>query len=139
GLSNVGFEADAVTYSAHAKLAAKFNGVQLAPVENLFPDLRVVKTAEEIEKIRTSCKLADACFDHVKRMIQPGASEYDIGLDIEFFFRRNGAQIAFEPVVVSGERSARPHGRASEKKLARGDFLTLDFGAKLDGYNSDIT
>jgi len=40
---------------------------------------------------------------------------------------------------VSGERSARPHGRASEKKLERGDFLTLDFGAKLNGYCSDIT
>src|SRR5204863_8806753 len=121
------------------KLVEQFDAIQLAPVEDIFPELGVVKGADEIEKIRASCKLADACFDHVKRMIQPGVSEYDIGLDIEFFFRRNGAQIAFEPVVVSGERSARPHGRASEKKLARGDFLTLDFGAKLDGYNSDIT
>jgi Xaa-Pro aminopeptidase len=139
GVAKVGFEADAVTYAEHRKLMEKFNGVQLLPVENLFPDLRAVKTSEEIEKIRAACKLADACFDHVKRMIQAGVSEYDIGLDIEFYFRRNGAEIAFEPIVVSGERSARPHGRASEKKLERGDFLTLDFGAKLDGYCSDIT
>jgi Xaa-Pro aminopeptidase len=117
----------------------KFNGVDLTPVEEIFPDLRVVKTPDEVEKIREACKLADACFDHVKRMIQVGVSEYDIGLDIEFYFRRNGADIAFDPIVASGERSARPHGRASEKKLERGDFLTLDFGCKVDGYCSDIT
>ncbi|HWA83244.1 MAG TPA: Xaa-Pro peptidase family protein [Fimbriimonadaceae bacterium] len=139
GLKEVGFEADSVTFSTHRKLAEKFDGIALTPVENLFPDLRVVKTTDEIEKIRESCKLADACFDHVKRMLQVGVSEFDIGLDIEFFFRRNGADLAFEPIVVSGERSARPHGRASEKKLEKGDFLTLDFGAKLDGYCSDIT
>ncbi|MFI5385653.1 MAG: M24 family metallopeptidase [Fimbriimonadales bacterium] len=139
GLSKVGFESDAVSYATHRKMAEKFDTVELEPVENLFPDLRVVKTSEEIEKIRAACKLADACFDHVRRMIQPGVSEFDIGLDIEFYFRRSGADLAFDPIVVSGERSARPHGRASEKKLERGDFLTLDFGAKLDGYCSDIT
>jgi len=139
GLKKVGFEADAVTYAAHRKLSEKFEGAELVAVENLFPDLRVVKTPNEIETARRACKLADACFDHVRRMIQIGVSEFDIGLEIEFFFRRNGADLAFEPIVVSGERSARPHGRASEKKLERGDFLTLDFGGKLDGYCSDVT
>jgi Xaa-Pro aminopeptidase len=139
GLSRVGFESDAVTYASHAKMVEKFGDIELIPVDGLFPDLRVVKSADEIQKIREACKLADACFDHVKRMLQAGVSEFDIGLDIEFFFRRNGADLAFEPIVVSGERSARPHGRASDKKLESGDFLTLDFGAKLDGYCSDIT
>ncbi len=139
GLRQIGFEADAITYSSHRKLAEKFNGTQLIPIEEIFPDLRMVKTSEEIEKTREACKLADACFDHVRRMIQAGVTEFDIGLDIEFFFRRNGADLAFPPIVVSGKRSARPHGRASEKKLERGDFLTLDFGAKLDDYCSDIT
>jgi Xaa-Pro aminopeptidase len=139
GLQIVGFEADAVTFAAHRKMQDKFNGIELMPVEDLFSDLRVVKTDAEIEKIRAACALADACFKHVQRMIQVGVSEWDISLDIEFYFRRNGAEIAFDPVVVSGERSARPHGRASQKKLENGDFLTLDFGAKLDGYCSDIT
>lgn len=139
GIGRIGFESDSMTYAAHRKLATKLEGIEMIPVEDLFSGLRVVKTADEIGKIRAACKLADACFDHVKRMIQVGVSEFDIGLDIEFFFRRNGADLAFDPIVVSGERSARPHGRASEKKLERGDFLTLDFGAKLDGYCSDIT
>ena len=49
------------------------------------------------------------------------------------------AELAFDPIVVSGNRSARPHGRASEKLLESGDFVTLDLGANLDGYCSDIT
>jgi Xaa-Pro aminopeptidase len=139
GLTKIAFESDAVTFASHAKMAENFAGIELVPVEGLFLNLRVVKTPDEVEKIRGACKLADACFDHVKRLFQVGVSEFDIGLEIEFYFRRSGADLAFEPIVVSGERSARPHGRASDKKLAAGDFLTLDFGAKVDGYCSDIT
>lgn len=139
GMSRLGFEADSVSYATFLKLQRAFGDIELVPVDDLFGKLRMVKSATEIEKIRQACGLADACFEHVSRMIQVGVSEWDIGLDIEFFFRRQGAELAFEPIVVSGERSARPHGRASEKKLERGDFLTMDFGAKLDGYCSDLT
>jgi Xaa-Pro aminopeptidase len=89
--------------------------------------------------MRAACALADACYTHVLRMIQTGVTEYDVALDIEFYFRRSGAELAFSPIVVSGERSARPHGVPSEKKLEKGDFVTMDFGAKLDGYCSDLT
>lgn len=139
GISRLGFEADTTSYAAYQKIQSKFGGIELVPIDDFFGNLRLVKTADEVEKIRVACKLADQCFDHVLRMIQPGVSEYDISLDIEFFFRRAGAGLSFEPIVVSGERSAFPHGRASEKKLERGDFLTLDFGAQVDGYCSDIT
>lgn len=139
GITKLGFEAGFVTVSTFEDWKKKFEGVELSPIANIIGPLRCVKSQSEIEKIRTACKLADACMEHVIRMIQPGVAEWDIGLDIEFFFRRQGADLAFEPIVVSGERSARPHGRASQKKLENGDFLTLDFGCQLDGYNSDIT
>lgn len=139
GIQKLGFESQNVTYATYAQWKEKLAPTELIPVSDFVEPLRLVKTADEIEKIRRACALADNCFDHVVRLIQAGVSEYDIGLDIEFFFRRQGADLAFPPIVVSGERSARPHGRASEKKLEHGDFVTLDFGAKLDGYNSDIT
>jgi Xaa-Pro aminopeptidase len=72
-------------------------------------------------------------------MMQPGVSEYDIQLDLEFFIKRQGAEVAFAPTVVSGPNSAKPHGKAGERKLEVGDFVTLDLGAKKDGYCSDIT
>lgn len=139
GVSQVGFESANVTYETYEELKSKLNGIQLVPVTDVFTDLRLIKSADEVQKIRAACALADRCFDHVLRLLQPGVSEYDIGLEIEFYFRRNMAQVGFSPIVASGHRSALPHGRASEKKLEAGDFVTLDFGCTLDGYNSDIT
>lgn len=140
GVNKIGFEANNTTVEQYEKLKGKFAGIELVPAADMFTDLRLVKAPDEIAKIKGACKLADKCFEHVLRMIQPGVSEWDIGLEIEFYFRRNMADIAFSPIVASGWRSALPHGRASvDKKLEAGDFVTLDFGAKLDGYNSDIT
>ncbi len=139
GIASIGFESQSVTYSTYEDWKQALNGVELVGVKSLVAPLRMIKTRSESDAVREACKLADACFDHVTRMIQPGVREYDLGLDIEFFFRRQGAELAFEPIVVSGERSARPHGGPSEKPLQRGDFVTMDFGAKLNGFCSDIT
>ncbi len=137
-IGQVSFERS-ISFDTWENWKSKMAGVQLAPAPDLITPLRMIKTPEEIAKIRNACALADACLVHIERMIQIGVAEYDIGLEIEFFFRRNKAEIAFPPIVASGENSARPHARATERKLQRGDFLTLDFGCKLDGYNSDIT
>ncbi|MFQ3586437.1 MAG: Xaa-Pro peptidase family protein [Fimbriimonadaceae bacterium] len=139
GVGELWFESAFVTHKTWSDWTAAWPDVRLTAAPNLLGPLRLVKSPEEIAKIRRACELADACMQHAFRMIQPGVTEYDINLDIEFFIRRHGAEIAFPPIVVSGERSARPHGRASEKPLAAGDFVTVDLGAKLDGYCSDIT
>lgn len=138
GITTLGFEAATTTYAAWEKLAGKI-GVDLVPAKDILSDLRMIKSEAEIAKIREACGISDACFEHVIRMIQPGVTEYDIALEIEFFTRRQGADVAFPSIVVSGERSARPHGKPSEKRLEVGDFVTMDFGARVDGYNSDMT
>lgn len=139
GLSQIAFESANTTYAAYEKLREKMPGVELTPAPDVFGELRMVKSPDEVAKIRKACAIADACFGHLTRLIQPGLTEYDLQLELEFYLRRAGAGIAFEPIVVSGERSARPHGKASEKPLAVGDFVTMDFGAQVDGYNSDLT
>ncbi len=139
GLRDLAFEAASTSYASFEKMARKMEGIALAPASDLFGELRMVKTPEEVASVRKACALADACFGHLTRLIQPGLTEYDLQLELEFYLRRAGAGIAFEPIVVSGERSARPHGKASEKVLEIGDFVTMDFGAQIDGYNSDLT
>lgn len=139
GVSRLGFEGSHVTYSTYAGWQKKMPGIELYALENFVSPLRMVKSAEEVAKIRAACGITDACFEHVLRMIQPGVSEWDIALDMEFFIRRQGAGIAFEMIIASGERSARPHGRASQRVLQLGEFLTMDFGATYEGYHSDIT
>jgi Xaa-Pro aminopeptidase len=136
---SVAFEADRVTFAVGSSLQDSLGSIKAEPDGDMINKLRLIKDASEIAKIEEACKLADACMEHAVRMLQPGVREYDILLDIEFFIRRNGAAIGFEPIVVSGARSALPHGRASEKTIEIGDFVTLDLGASLDGYSSDIT
>ena len=139
GLSSIAFDGDAVTVNTYRQWTEKIPGVELKPVQDPCAVLRMVKTPEEVAKIRDACRLTDAAFQHVLRLIQPGVAEYDIHLEIEFFLKRQGAELAFDPIVVSGARSALPHGKASEKKLEIGDFVTMDFGAKLDGWCADLT
>lgn len=101
--------------------------------------LRLIKDAFERERIRAAVAIADAAFEHVQRMLQPGVAEWDIAMELDFYMRRQGAYPAFETLVVSGERSALPHGKPTERKLQRGDFVTLDFGARYQSYCSDLT
>ncbi len=138
GVGRLGFETG-MSYSAWETWTSKFPTLEFAPMGDLIPGLMKIKTDEEVALIREACKLGDACMQRAISMVQVGVSEYDIGLDIEFYFRRNGAAIGFEPIVASGPNSAKPHARPSERKIERGDFVTIDLGCTLGGYSSDLT
>jgi Xaa-Pro aminopeptidase len=139
GISQLFFDENHIPVGTFKRWSEKFEGVELLPATDPISKLRMIKTPAEMSLIRQACRLADACLEHIQPLIRPGLREDELQLEIELFFRRNGAEAAFTPIVVSGERSARPHGTASEKPLETGDFLTLDLGAKLNGYCSDIT
>jgi Xaa-Pro aminopeptidase len=99
-----------------------------------------VKDAGELAVIREAVALADQTFTHILPHLKPGVAERDIAIEIEYFMKRAGAEgEAFGTIVASGARSAMPHGRASTKLLEAGDFVTMDFGARWNGYHSDLT
>jgi Xaa-Pro aminopeptidase len=134
------FEAGHMTVELFGKYREKLDrGIELVPTASLVETLRLIKDPEEIEKIQAACILADRAFEHIVPFLKPGAVERDVMLELEWFMRKQGADVAFDTIVASGWRSALPHGRASAKAMERGDFVTLDFGARLDGYCSDIT
>lgn len=114
-------------------------GVRLKPIGAPVEKLRRIKDADEIARLRRAAALADATFQHIQRLFQPEVAEWDIAMEIDFYLRRQGAYPAFDTIVVSGERSALPHGKPTERRLQRGDFVTVDFGARLEGYCSDLT
>ena len=91
-------------------------------------------------KIRLACGIADRGAEHIRRFIQAGMSEREIAAELEWFMRQQGAEKAsFDTIVASGWRGALPHGKASDKIVAAGEFVTLDFGALYQGYCSDMT
>jgi Xaa-Pro aminopeptidase/Xaa-Pro dipeptidase len=136
---NVGFEADAVLYSQFSEL---LNGLEttLRPVTGIVEPLRAVKNADEVQHIRHAAQIADVALEHVQARIRPGVTEREIALELEFEMRRAGADgPAFEIIVASGERGAMPHGTASDKVIADGELVTVDWGALVHGYHSDCT
>lgn len=139
GIQEIGFESSSVTFESYERWQKAFGAVKLVPASTIMPPLRMVKSLAEIDRVRRACALTDKAFEHIKRLIAPGVTELEIELELEFYIRRQGAGVAFPSIVVSGNNSARPHGHATDKPLEAGDLVTLDFGARVDGYCSDIT
>ena len=105
----------------------------------ILSDLRLYKDEAELETIARAQSITDAAFAHILKQLTPEMTEIDVALELEFFMRRNGAEgLAFSTIAVSGSNSSRPHGVPRRQKLEKG-FLTMDFGATVDGYCSDMT
>ena len=101
--------------------------------------LRLYKDADEIEKMKKAQAITDAGFEHILKMLTPDMTEIEAALELEFFMRRMGSEgTAFDTIAVSGSASSLPHGVPRNVKLEKG-FFTMDFGAKFDGYCSDMT
>lgn len=98
----------------------------------------------EIEKKILNTKRAqsitDAAFEYILPKIKVGVQEIEIASEIEKFMKDHGAEkLAFDLIVVSGARGALPHGEPSDKRIENGDFVTIDMGAVINGYHSDMT
>ena len=101
---------------------------------------RSVKGENEIELIVKAQRIAEKGFDHILGFIRPGLSEKDIQLELDYFMLRNGADaLSFETIAVAGANGSKPHGVPGDYIVKNGDFLTLDFGAVVGGYHSDMT
>lgn len=138
-IEQLGFEEEHTTYTAFKQYESKFD-TTLVPVKGLIETLRLIKTDEELQTLKTAANIADAAFEHILTVIKPGMKEIDVANELEFFMRQHGAtSSSFDIIVASGYRSALPHGVASEKEISPGELVTMDFGALYQGYCSDIT
>ena len=136
----LGMEAAIVTHAAWAALAEAAPGVELHAVDEALVPLRILKTPDEVEAIGRACSLTDRCFAHLLEFVRVGMTEREVALELERWFRTNGAEgLAFEPIVLAGARAAMPHGRPSDAVIERGNVLLIDFGCIVDGYRSDMT
>ena len=136
----VAVEEDALSLSQFERYRKTFVGVTLeGGASALLSQLRLCKTDDEIAMIARAQDITDAAFDHILKVMTPEMTEIDVALELEMYMRRQGAEgLAFETIAVSGTNSSRPHGVPRPVKLEKG-FLTMDFGARLNGYCSDMT
>lgn len=130
---------ESVPYGRFRFISREFAG-NIEAVDHWVEELRQTKNAEEIRRITAAQALTDDAFDHILGVIAPGMTERQIALEIEFFMRRAGSDgVAFSPIVASGPNSALPHAKVTDRVVSAGDFLKMDFGARVDGYCADMT
>lgn len=136
----MGFESDHLSCQVYRKLKTLLPDGLLVPTEELVENLTIKKDKGEIEKIKRAAKITDRVFSEILDFIKPGATELDLSAEMEYRMKRYGSSTPYyETIAASGKRSALPHGRASDKKIQKGDLVTLDFGAVVDGYTADLT
>ncbi len=145
GIKQVFLETERLTVKQAQSLQAAFRehgaeGVLDDSLDNVIRSQRMIKSPEEVKKIEAAQAITDAAFDHVLSHIREGVTERELALEIEFFMRKNGADgLAFASIVAAGKNGSQCHAVPSENKVQPGDFVTMDTGALLDGYHSDMT
>ena len=139
GVVALGYEGAALVCDQYEKLKEMLGEI-FFDTSLALDALRQVKDADEIALIRRACAIADEGFAHIIRYIQPGMTEMEVAAELEHYMRTLGSERpAFQTIIASGVRGSLPHGVASDKVIARGELVTMDFGAVCAGYHSDIT
>jgi Xaa-Pro aminopeptidase len=139
--ARIGLEAHGVTWAQQRAYATDwFPHAELVATNGLVEDLRRVKDAGEIDRIRAACSIGDAALAAVRPALGTGIEERDFALALENEMRRLGASgTSFETIVASGPNGAKPHARPSHRQVQGGELVVLDFGCVVDGYCSDMT
>ena len=135
-------EADRLTVSQLKVLRKALNGVRLTTVgtDNLIDSFRAIKNEIETENICKAQRIAEAAFEHILGYIKVGVTEKEIALELDHYMLSHGAEgLSFETIAVSGANTSKPHGVPTDKKVEFGDFVTMDYGAVVNGYHSDMT
>lgn len=139
-LKRVGFEAKHISYAEVSRIRDRLRGPEFTPTYDLVEDFRIIKTPSELKLIKKAVRISLSVFKQVSDALEIGKKEKEIAAFVEYRMRTSGADsTSFSTIVLSGKRSALPHGSPSEKRIKNNEAVLIDSGACLDGYNSDLT
>ena len=138
-VKTLGFEEAELSYAEYQKYAAKLHAV-LVPYQDRLDAPRAAKEPWELERMRAAQQVTDKVFLELLDVIRAGMTEKELEAELIYRLYKYGAEEpSFDPIVVSGPNTSLPHGVAGQRELAYGDFVTMDFGARVDGYCADMT
>ena len=139
-IKNLGFESLDLSFNHYKHLKRELKRVRLLPCEGIVELLRVIKENSEILAIKNALKVTGKIFRGVKKRLNPHSTELSISRYIKEAFIREGVEgYSFEPIVATQPFSSEPHYRPTKKKLGHNKAVLIDMGARLNGYNSDLT
>ncbi len=140
--SRIGFESTVMSYADYLELNAAFVGqIELVPLaESYVQTLRMVKQPHEIDLLRRAVAITDQTFTHLCQWIQPGMTEKEVQWEVTRKMLELGAEsTAFETIVAAGSNGSMPHAHAGQRRIQRGELITIDMGARYKGYCADMT
>jgi len=133
------FEADFLTYLAYKDMQ-ETAACSLIPTTGVIEEYRKIKRPDEIEKLKQSCAIADRAFARLLEDLKPGVTEKDIAARLSLYLVAEGSDPQpYGGILISGKRTSLLHGIPSEKKLAKGDLVLMDFGGAYQSYLADMT
>lgn len=136
-------EADTMTVSQLNSFRQSFPKISTdfsASLSNAISEMRLVKTDNELEKIRQAQKITDDTFSYVLENIHDGMTEKDLALMMDCNMKKNGAEdISFDTIALFGKNTSLPHGVPGDTVITGNGFVLMDFGAIVDGLHSDMT
>lgn len=142
-VSRVAVEAGRMTLAQYQKYAAALEPMALladSTLDSIICALRAVKQPLEVEKIKAAQKIAEDAFSYICTFIKPGKTEREVSLALDYYMLSHGAEaLSFETIAISGAKTSMPHGVPGKNVIQTGDFVTMDFGAVVGGYHSDMT
>jgi Xaa-Pro aminopeptidase len=134
----VQFEADVLPYLEWERLTA--GAAELVPTSGIVDSLRAVKDAEEIGKLKRAARIADRALEALTAETWIGRSEKELAWRLRELLHAHGAdELSFDSIVASGQNGARPHANPTDRIVDKGTLVTVDWGARVDGYCSDCT
>lgn len=143
GITVLHLESERTTVSRYNEIAKTMDFADTVcdgKLDEAIDEIRKIKTQAQVEAIVKAQRISERAFEHILSFISTEKSEKDVALELEYFMLRNGADaLSFETIAVSGKNSSLPHGVPSDKKIENGDFITMDYGAVVDFYHSDMT
>jgi Xaa-Pro aminopeptidase len=141
GVKRVGFESIHLPYALWADFGEAIKEqAELVPLKDLVDKLRISKDEAELRSLQAAIDVLDDCFEHlVRNELRVGRTEKEVAAEVERYLRRRGATISFPSIVASGPNASMPHAVPTERRIQEGEPITIDIGAKVDGYCSDMT
>ena len=115
-------------------------GMNLQPAGALMEELRASKDEEELRSMIAAQRISEKALEDTLQVIRPGMTEKEVAAELVYRMLRYGSEgNSFDPIVVTGRNTSKPHGVPGDTGLQPGDFITMDFGSLRDGYCSDMT
>ena len=139
-LNVIAIDEKSLTVDRYFHLQNHLNTESFIDISHFIEKMRLVKTEDEIAKMRIAGRLADEALEIGRHLLKEGVTEQEIAAEIDMEMKKRGVSaMSFTTLVLFGDHAASPHGTPGNRKLQKNELVLFDLGVLIDGYASDVT